>query len=102
MGLNDRWTLDDITDHILVDSLKKLEVIKDIVISKKNYNCHKMELFVAKYGKSLKVVRFRLYHMSSDNLKKFFTLISRFESLESLGIVISSTKTNVESIDEYI
>ena len=102
LGLNDRLTLDDITDHILVDSLKKLEVIDYIAISNDNYSYDKMELFVAKYGKSLKVVRFRFYELSSNNLKTCLTLSSRFESLESLGIEILSLKTYIEPIDECL
>ena len=61
-----------------------------------------MQLFVAKYGKSLKEIRFRLSHLSSDDLHNCLSLISRFESLESFGIEISNIENNVEPIDEWL
>ena len=105
INLNDGCTLGDTIHQILLDSLKKLEVIGDIVISGYNYSYDKMKLFVAKYGKNLKKVRFRLSHLTSNDLHKCLSLISRFEALESLGIDISSIKqdkTNVEPIDECL
>ena len=43
-----------------------------------------------------------LNHLSSDDLHKCLTLISRFESLESLRIDIFSVETNAEPIDECL
>ena len=96
------WSLSDTTHQLLVDSLKRLEVINDIIISSDDYSYHKMELFVAKYGKGLKKIGFHFNELSSNYLEKCLFLISRFESLESLGIDITSTKTNIEPMYEYV
>ena len=58
--------------------------------------------FVAKYGKSLKVVRFNLRNLTSEDLHKSLALISHLESLESLVMEILSFETNVKPIDECI
>ena len=102
IGLNKGWNVIDTTHHILVDSLKKLEVINEIAIPYYNNSCRKMEPFVAKYGKSLKKIRFHFKELSSNNLKTCLTLISRIESLESLGIEVINLKTEVEPIDECL
>ena len=94
------WIMFDTIHPILVDSLKKLEVINKIEISEKIDTFAEMELFVAKYGKSLKVVRFYFKYMSSDDLHKCLTLISRFESLEGLELEINYS--HEEPIDECL
>ena len=102
--LYDGWSvsMSKTPDVKLFEPLNKLEVIGDIWVTDDRASYYRLQLFVAKYAKCLKEVRFHLHQWTSNDLKSCLTLISRFESLESFGIEISGKENEVKSIDECL
>ena len=81
------------------DALNKLQAIEIITI--RANESHILENLVAKYGKSLKKLTFRLIDLSLEDLKTFFAHISCFECLESLQFQ-NVIRTKFVAIDDCL